>query len=107
MAFTAGCTSISISQGDGITRIDRSLGFARVEITPGTRAVSARIDALGLSDTPVGIGVGISRQEFAALGEDCRVVIWVESAEAADALAPRLRDLNNLCIVNHTKGTEK
>ena len=98
-ALLGGCSSITITEGDGTTRVDHAFGFARVEVTPGGQAVTARIESLGISDGPAGLGIGVSRQEFAAMGEECRVVLWVKDEKAARALIPRLDELNNICVI--------
>lgn len=95
------CTSIAIVDREGNTRIERSFGFASVELHPGAEAVLAEITALGYHGGPLGVSLGFHRAEIAALpgAADCRLVVWPRDSEDVARLKQLLGDAPGICVL--------
>jgi hypothetical protein len=93
------CTSITIADRDGGTRIERSFGFASVTLHPDTAAVLAEITSLGYHGGPLGIGLGYSRTAIAATPAECRLIVWPRDRDDAARLEQLLGAQPGLCVV--------
>lgn len=95
------CTSITIVDREGNTRIERSFGFASVELHPGSEAVLAEITALGYHGGPLGISLGFHHADIAALPDAaaCRLIVWPRDSEDVARLKQLLGDTPGLCVV--------
>ncbi|MCB1899584.1 MAG: hypothetical protein KDH16_09850 [Rhodocyclaceae bacterium] len=79
------CTTIRIQTADDTVRIERHWGVLAVEfIEPGASHI-AEVSALGLLQSPFGWSAGYSHQSWAALGPECRLVLWVSTPQDFEA----------------------
>ncbi|WP_159693629.1 hypothetical protein [Cognatazoarcus halotolerans] len=94
------CTTIRIQTADDTVRIERHWGVLAVEfIEPGASHV-AEVSALGLLQSPFGWSAGYSHQSWAALGPECRLVLWVTAPEHIET-ARRLADSSpGVCAIS-------
>lgn len=102
----AGCTVIEISDSKGATRIERTFGFATITIQPNPESVVAKVRSFGVADTPFGFTAGYAAQDFAAVGEDCRVILWLKNTRQLSALKSLVADLNHVCVINPRLGEQ-
>lgn len=97
------CTSITIVDREGSTRIERSFGFASVELHPGSEAVLAEITALGYHGGPLGVSLGFHHADIAALpnAAACRLIVWPRDSDDIARLQQLLGDTAGICVVNN------
>ncbi len=100
VAACAGCTSITIAERDGTVRTCNAFGFPNIELSPGKEAMVAEITSLGYHSGPLGISVGFNHSQFALLGEDCRIVVWMRSPEDAKQLNQLLGERPGICAAS-------
>lgn len=86
------CTTVRIESAldPAAVRVDRHWGVVAVHMPGAMPSYVAEVSSLGFSQTPFGWTAGYARQGWAALGSECRLVVWVatpEHLEAARALA--------------------
>jgi hypothetical protein len=103
----SGCTVVEIADSEGATRIERRLGFASITVEPTQNPVVARLRSFGLASTPLGFTAGYAAHQLAALGEDCRVVFWVEREQQLRALERPAATLSEACIINSNQGDDQ
>jgi hypothetical protein len=103
----SGCTVIEIADSDGAMRIERRLGFASITVQPPRDAVVARLRSFGLAHSPLGFTAGSAAHQLAVLGEDCRVVFWVEREQQLRALERLAATLSEVCIINPNQGDDQ
>jgi hypothetical protein len=93
------CSTITVKTEDGVTTVRRQFGALWVNLPPAERSLTS-VKAFGVLSTPLGVGVGFSSADVAALPAECRLVIWVRNeAEVSNikrALAPALKE--GLCV---------
>lgn len=99
----AACTSISIVDRDGATKVSRSFGFASIELSPQTDAVVAEASSFGYHGGPLGISLGFNRTIIAATARDCRLVVWLRNSEDVEQLDKLLGKTPGLCVVDPTQ----
>ena len=102
--FLTGCTVVEVSESNGSVRIERLVGIASISIQPDAEAVVARMRSFGLASTPFGFTAGYSAHQFATLGEDCRVVFWVENMQQFTELENVTTGLTDVCTINPNQG---
>lgn len=101
-AITA-CTSITVVERDGSTKVSRSFGFASVELNPGTEAMLAEITSLGYLGGPLGVSIGYNSTVIAATARDCRLIVWLRSHEDAAKLEQLLgAKRSGVCVIQVT-----
>ena len=103
----SGCTVIEIADSEGATRIERRLGFASITVEPTRDAVVARLRSFGLANTPLGFTAGYAAHQLAALGEDCRVVFWVDREQQVRSLERLAATLSEVCTINLNEGDDQ
>ena len=94
----AACTTVTVEERGGATRLSRHAGFLSIEVAPSSQGVAVSSMGLGLVRTPTGIVLGFNTVRMLALGEGCRVVLWVENEEQLRLLEELLGDLSNVCV---------
>lgn len=96
----SGCMSLHLEAGPHDVKVTRHLGLLHVELRSPERAVVGQLSGLGLALTPLGLVLGHARQRFAALGPQCRAVLWIDDASALDEAARRhVQQLAGVCLV--------
>lgn len=97
----AGCTTVRIESAldPAAIRVERHLGVLAVDV-PGARpSYVADITSVGFSNGPFGWTVGYARQAWAALGEECRLVLWVINSEQIEAARELANGNPGLCAI--------
>ncbi len=94
----AACASVRIESGPDQVRVEQRWGVLAISVDSPANAYVAKVESLGLLNTPFGWSAGFSRQSWAALGPECRLVIWVSQPEHLET-ARRLADPKaGICI---------
>lgn len=93
------CTVVEITDPEGATSIERRFGLTSIAIEPERAAVVASLRSFGLASTPLGFTAGYAAHQLAALGEDCRVVLWVENEQQRAAVEQLAATAKEICIV--------
>lgn len=101
-ALLAACTTVSIT-GNGETRIERQFGVVNLTLSPTTQAMVAEITSLGVQTGPMGVTAGFGRLRLAALPQDCRLMVWIETAAEIAEVRRMLGDSKDVCFVNSTR----
>lgn len=73
-----GCMTVHIDAGDADLRVVRHVGVLHVELQSPQRAVVGTLSGIGLAGTPLGWSAGYTRQRWAAIGPQCRAVVWLD-----------------------------
>ncbi len=97
-----GCASIRVDAGGQAVRVERHWGVLAVTIDHASKSQVADMTALGLVSSPMGWSAGYSRQRWAALGADCRVVIWVTNSEALSSARQFANSKPGICLIGST-----
>lgn len=95
----AGCTSIHITDREGHTRVERSLGLTRIVLPAEADAWLWRTRALGLHGDPQRFVLGYLDEETATLSNQCRLVIWANSATDLQAWQAHLATMDRACVL--------
>lgn len=101
MLALVGCTTVRIESAldPAAVRVVRHWGVVVVEVPGAMPSYVADVSAVGLARNPFGWTLGYARQGWAALGEDCRLVVWVATREHLEA-ARELADTHaGVCTV--------
>lgn len=94
------CTSITIVDRDGATKISRSFGFASIELSPQTNAVVAEASSFGYHGSPLGFSLGFNKTAIAATTRDCRLIVWLRKRDDIAQLDKLLGTTPGLCVVD-------
>ncbi len=96
----SGCMSLHLHAGEDEVKVVRHIGLLHVELAAPERAVVGQLSGLGLSVTPLGLVLGHARQRFAAIGPQCRAVLWIDDASTLDAAArQQIQQLAGVCLL--------
>lgn len=99
-AGLSGCMSLHLQAGDEQVTVVRHVGVLHVELAEPRRAVVGQLSGLGLSVTPLGLVIGHARQRFAAIGPQCRAVLWIDDASTLDdALRRQVEQVAGVCLM--------
>lgn len=94
------CTVIELRGGPDDVRIERSFGFATLDVHPQRDAVVARTRIVGVGRSPFGFSAGWSDHEIAALPQsDCRVVLWIEDPAQVETFRALIADVHDVCLL--------
>jgi len=100
LVLLGACTTVSIQTADDKVRIERHWGVLAVEFVEPEASHVAEVSALGLLQSPFGWSAGYSHQSWAALGPECRLVLWVTAPEHIET-ARRLADSSpGVCAIS-------
>lgn len=97
------CMTVVIEARDGPVRIERGVGFLRVELPPAKTVVLGSVSGVGLASTPLGLHVGYARQRWAVMGQDCGAVVWFEGATPNAKEKRWLATLNTVCSIDSVR----
>ena len=93
------CTTIEIRNDRGDIRVERSFGFASVNVSPDAGLITARISSLGYVSTPLGHSAGWSRQSITASDGGCRIIVWIDERQDREAISRELESVASVCVV--------
>jgi hypothetical protein len=96
-----GCMTVRIESTDGQVTVVRHAGLLLVTLPRARASVVGSVSGVGLASTPMGLSVGYMRQRWAAIGPECRAVLWLESG-ISESLQRTARDLAGVCVVEET-----
>jgi len=99
-ATLAACTTVTIVDRDGATKVAQHFGFVAIELSPQTDAVVAELTSLGYHQSPLGITVGFNHSTVAAGARDCRLIVWLRHREDAAHLDQLLGKTPGLCVID-------
>lgn len=99
-AVLCGCTTVHVSAGPDAIRVERHFGVLQIRVVDPSHAYVAEVSGLGLVDTPVGFTAGYARHAWVrGHADDCRVVLWIESAADLKGVDNLLKQHPDLCAV--------
>lgn len=100
----SGCASVRIESASGEVRIEQRWGVLGVVVDGSAKSHVAELRSLGIASTPMGWSAGITRQSWASLGPECRLVIWVSEAKHLEAARRLQASTNGVCVMPMTGG---
>ncbi|MFT4101426.1 MAG: hypothetical protein QM674_10390 [Burkholderiaceae bacterium] len=95
--LTGGCVAVHIVGPGGNVQTVRHFGVLHVEAREGA-SVSASIQGFGVVADPLGWSIGYTRQRWALLDKDCRMVWWVPAGEMDKEIARELLLAGRACV---------
>ena len=101
----AGCMTLRIESREGDVRIVRSAGLLHVQLASPQQAIVGSLSGVGLVGAPLGWSLGYTHQRWAAIGPECRAVVWLEDGELNGATRAALARVAGLCLIA-APGTE-
>lgn len=94
-----GCMAVHIASPDGV-RVVRHVGVLRIDLPTPDGAVVGTLSGVGVAGTPLGWSAGYTRQRWAAMGPECRAVLWIDDPVELDERTRRsLTGIAGLCLV--------
>lgn len=97
-ALLTGCMTVQIESDDSQIKILHHIGFLRIELPQPDKAIVGALYGVGIVATPMGWSAGYTRQRWAAIGPQCRAVLWVNGN--VDASVRRdLEQVARVCLV--------
>mgnify|MGYP003614032666 CR=1 FL=1 len=97
---TTACASVRIESASGEVRIEQRWGVLGVVVGGPATSHVAEIKNLGIASTPMGWSAGFTRQTWASLGAECRLVIWVSEAEHLETARRLQASTTGVCLVS-------
>lgn len=96
----AGCMNVRIESPGQPVRVVRHVGVLRVEVPAAQQAVVGSLTGVGIAGTPLGWTGGYARLRWAALGTECRAVVFLEPGAQLDLQARRaLAEVAGACLL--------
>ena len=106
VAALPGCMTVRIESPAAEVRVLRHVGLLRIELPPHDKALVGALSGFGLAGTPLGWSAGYTRQRWAAMGPQCRAVLWVEQGEVDPATRAALSGVAGVCLVEERRAAE-
>lgn len=94
----AGCASVRIESRSGEVLIEQRWGVLGLVLGGSATDYVAEVSGLGVASTPFGWSAGLMRQSWAALGPDCRIVIWADGPEHIATIRSLTDGKPGICI---------
>lgn len=91
------CMTVVIEARDGQVRVERGFGVLRVELPAAETAITGAVSGTGIAFTPLGWHIGYARQRWAAMGPQCRAVVWLDGTQLDAASRRWLGTLPQVC----------
>jgi len=98
LAALAGCMTVRIESREADVRVLRHLGWLSIEVPTPDKAVIGSVSGVGLAATPMGWSAGYTRQRWAALGPQCRAVLWIDHGALDAATRQALSAAAGVCV---------
>ena len=106
VAALPGCMTVRIESPAAEVRVLRHVGLLRIELPPHDKALVGALSGFGLAGTPLGWSAGYTRQRWAAMGPQCRAVLWVEQGEVDPATRAALSAVAGVCLAEERRAAE-
>ena len=97
LAVTSGCTSITVTSGEGSVSVERRFGLATISVTPAEQPMLVETRAIGFVNAALGFGAGYVTERLALLPPECRLVIWADEGTNLEAWRALLADTPDVC----------
>ncbi len=94
------CTTIVVKQGAETVSVERRFGFASITLGTGAEGVLAEAQTWGVLASPVGVAVGYTSQQIAALDGSCRLVFWVRNPQEVERITALLDGATDVCTIS-------
>lgn len=98
VASLMACTTVRIESTDRQVRVEHHWGVLAVTVEQPQTSLVAEITGIGLIQSPWGWSAGYTNQSWAALGPECRLVIWINSPDQMDAAARLADPKAGICV---------
>ena len=97
-----GCTTVRIEStvDPAVVRMERHWGVLAVDLPDAASSYVAEVRSFGFSRSPFGWTAGYARQNWAALDDECRVVVWVLTREDLEAVRQLASNSAGLCAAS-------
>lgn len=97
-----GCTTIRIEStvDPASVRMERHWGVLAVDLGGARSPYVADVSSFGLLRSPFGWTAGYARQNWAALDDECRVVVWVFTRDDLEAVRQLASNNAGLCTAS-------
>lgn len=89
--------SVHITDAGGAVRTVRHFGVLQVHASPGA-SVSGSTEGIGIVADPMGWSIGYTRQRWALLDRDCRVVWWAPAGQTDKEFARSVLAAGRACV---------
>lgn len=96
----SGCASVRIESASGEVRIEQRWGVLGVVVGGSAKSHVAEVRSLGIASTPMGWSAGVTRQSWASLGPECRLVIWVDQPKHVATIRSMTSTRTDICVVS-------
>lgn len=93
------CTRVEIQSGDGQIHVERHFGVVSLQLPPDTRSRVVHLTSVGLVRTGFEATVGYADLTLVALGNDCRLVVWLDNEEQIDELRRLAGKISDACVM--------
>lgn len=99
---SAGCMTVHLDSGGAPVGVVRHFGVLHVELPRPGAAVVGELSGTGIAATPLGWSAGYTRQRWAAIGPQCRAVVWLADGRIDEPTRSRLSALSGVCLIDDT-----
>lgn len=99
-ALCHACAWVQIRSDDGQVHVERYFGVVSLQLSPATRSHVVHLKGVGLISTGFEATVGYVDLTMAALGNDCRLVVWLDDKDQIDELRRVAQELRDACVVD-------
>lgn len=100
LAGLPGCTTVRIESAAHEVHIERHWGVLAVSLSEPEASHVAEVTGLGLVRSPWGWSAGYTHQTWAALGPQCRLVIWASTPDHLETAARLADPKAGICVVH-------
>lgn len=104
---SAGCMTVHIDSAGAPVRVVRHFGSLRIELPPADTAVVGTLSGTGIAATPLGWSAGHTRQRWAAVGPQCRAILWLSDAAVGIEARTWLSSLAGVCLFDEPARTDR
>lgn len=98
-ATLCACVTVHIESAGVPVHVVRHVGLLKVEVATAQSAVVGDVSGVGIVGTPMGWSAGYTRQRWAAMGPECRAVLWTDAAQPDAAVRGMLSAAAGACEV--------
>lgn len=96
--LSCGCATLRIEPAGQDVRVERYWGVLAVDVGPSGGSHAAELTALGVARSPLGWSAGFTHQRWAALGPECRLVIWASTPEHLRVARELANSATGVCV---------
>jgi hypothetical protein len=99
------CMTVQIESRDAEVRVVRHFGLLQIDLQSPDKALVGAISGVGVAATPFGWSAGFTRQRWAAMGPQCRAVLWVERGAVDATTREALSAVAGVCLAEEGLAT--